>query len=251
MEINLLHGDRARSRRPGVPVQAHGARGGAAPQDVRHVHGQAACQASRAAPCTSTRAWSTAKTRQEHVQRRRTARPRQLFFAHIAGLQKYLPAAMALFAPNVNSYRRITRYQLAPINVQWGYDNRTAGLRVPVSDAESAPRREPRSAAPTPIPTSRSRPRWPAAISAWSRACSRPSRSPAARTTCRSRCRARSTMRCAMLREMQAADRRCSASPSCRPTRVVKEAEHEVFLQVISSWEREHLLLNVVSAETA
>jgi glutamine synthetase len=26
---------------------------------------------------------------------------------------------------------------------------------------------------------------------------------------------------------------------------LVKEAEHEVFLQVISSWEREHLLLNV------
>ncbi len=26
---------------------------------------------------------------------------------------------------------------------------------------------------------------------------------------------------------------------------IVKEAEYEVFLQVISSWEREHLLLNV------
>jgi glutamine synthetase len=26
---------------------------------------------------------------------------------------------------------------------------------------------------------------------------------------------------------------------------LVKEAEHEVYLQVISSWEREHLLLNV------
>ena len=29
--------------------------------------------------------------------------PTPLFFAHIAGLQKYLPAAMSLFAPNVNS----------------------------------------------------------------------------------------------------------------------------------------------------
>jgi glutamine synthetase len=26
---------------------------------------------------------------------------------------------------------------------------------------------------------------------------------------------------------------------------IVKEAEYEVFLRVISSWEREHLLLNV------
>ena len=37
----------ARSRRPGLPLQAHRARSGAAPQDVRHVHGQAACQGAR------------------------------------------------------------------------------------------------------------------------------------------------------------------------------------------------------------
>ncbi len=64
-------------------------------------------------------------------------RPSPLFFSHIAGLQKYLPAAMSLFAPNVNSYRRITRHYSAPINSQWGYDNRTAGLRVPVSSPAS------------------------------------------------------------------------------------------------------------------
>ena len=40
---------------------------------------------------------------------------------------------MSLFAPNVNSYRRTTPHNSAPINVQWGYDNRTAGLRVPMS----------------------------------------------------------------------------------------------------------------------
>ncbi|MGI9336385.1 MAG: glutamine synthetase family protein [Gammaproteobacteria bacterium] len=59
-----------------------------------------------------------------------------LFMAHIAGLQKYLTAAMALLAPNVNSYRRITRFNAAPINLEWGYDNRTTSLRVPVSDAQ-------------------------------------------------------------------------------------------------------------------
>ncbi len=63
--------------------------------------------------------------------------PSALFFSHIAGLQRYVPAAMSLFAPNVNSYRRMTRYLSAPINVQWGYDNRTAGLRVPMSSAEA------------------------------------------------------------------------------------------------------------------
>ncbi len=60
-----------------------------------------------------------------------------LFHAHIAGLQKYLPAAMALLTPYVNSYRRLVRYGAAPINVQWGYDNRTVGLRVPHSGAEA------------------------------------------------------------------------------------------------------------------
>ena len=70
--------------------------------------------------------------------------PSALFFSHIAGLQRYVPAAMSLFCSNVNSYRRMTRYLSAPINVQWGYDNRTAGLRVPMSDAGSATRREPR-----------------------------------------------------------------------------------------------------------
>ena len=60
-----------------------------------------------------------------------------LFSAHIAGLQKYLPAAMSMFAPNVNSYRRITRWYAAPINLHWGYDNRTTGLRVPMADADA------------------------------------------------------------------------------------------------------------------
>ena len=61
----------------------------------------------------------------------------ELFFAYIAGLQTYLPAAMSFFAPNVNSYRRITRHGAAPINVQWGHDNRTAGLRIPDAEAEA------------------------------------------------------------------------------------------------------------------
>src|SRR5690606_32029066 len=59
------------------------------------------------------------------------------FMHYLAGLQHYIPAAMAIFAPNVNSYRRIARDESAPINVQWGFDNRTAGLRVPHSKPES------------------------------------------------------------------------------------------------------------------
>lgn len=55
------------------------------------------------------------------------------FYWYIGGLQKYVPAAMALFAPYVNSYRRLARSTAAPINIQWGTDNRTVGIRSPVA----------------------------------------------------------------------------------------------------------------------
>ncbi len=53
----------------------------------------------------------------------------------IGGLQQYLPEAFALLAPHVNSYKRFVPGVSAPINLEWGYDNRTAGLRVPAGDA--------------------------------------------------------------------------------------------------------------------
>ena len=57
------------------------------------------------------------------------------FHHYIAGLQRYVPQIMPMLAPYVNSYRRLSRFMSAPINVQWGYDNRTCGIRVPESDA--------------------------------------------------------------------------------------------------------------------
>ncbi len=60
-----------------------------------------------------------------------------LFLSFIGGLQKFVPAAMPLFAPNVNSYRRLDPDSDAPINVHWGLDNRTTGFRVPVSEPEA------------------------------------------------------------------------------------------------------------------
>jgi glutamine synthetase len=61
----------------------------------------------------------------------------KLFGHYLAGLQKYVPMAMAFFAPNVNSYRRLAMGEVAPINVEWGYDNRTCGLRVPLDTIEN------------------------------------------------------------------------------------------------------------------
>lgn len=57
----------------------------------------------------------------------------KMFYAYIAGLQKYTSALMPLFAPYINSYRRLSRFMAAPINVQWGFDNRTVGFRIPYS----------------------------------------------------------------------------------------------------------------------
>jgi glutamine synthetase len=169
--------------------------------------------------------------------------PSPLFFAHIAGLQRYLPAAMALLAPNVNSYRRITRFQVAPINVQWGYDNRTAGLRVPVSEAE-ARRVENRISGADANPylaiaaslacgylgmVQGLQPSEPISGSAHDLPYSLPRNLDEA---------------IRLLRECEPLIEILGESFVSAFT-IVKEAEYEVFLQVISSWEREHLLLNV------
>jgi glutamine synthetase len=59
-------------------------------------------------------------------------------FRHfIGGLQHYMPAAIAFFAPSVNSYRRFAPDIAAPINLHWGYENRTTGIRVPDSDPQA------------------------------------------------------------------------------------------------------------------
>jgi glutamine synthetase len=59
-------------------------------------------------------------------------------FRHfVGGLQAFLPRITPLFAPNVNSFRRMRPSFSAPINLQWGYDNRSCGLRVPISDAQN------------------------------------------------------------------------------------------------------------------
>jgi glutamine synthetase len=52
---------------------------------------------------------------------------------YIAGLQRYTPELISLYAPNVNSYRRLAPDISAPINLNWGLDNRTTAFRVPHS----------------------------------------------------------------------------------------------------------------------
>ena len=167
----------------------------------------------------------------------------KLFHAHIAGLQKHLPSVMPLLAPNVNSYRRLTPFSDAPINTHWGYDNRTTGLRVPHSEPE-ARRVENRVAGADANPylaiaaslacgylgmTDKLEPRPPVEGSAYRLAHTLP-------------------------RTLYDSLNRFNASKSLKAVlggsfidavTLVKDSELLAYQQVISSWEREHLLLNV------
>ncbi|SEK58795.1 glutamine synthetase family protein [Halomonas daqiaonensis] len=49
----------------------------------------------------------------------------------VAGLLELMPASMALFAPNLNSFRRFQAGLYVPMAPTWGYDNRSVALRIP------------------------------------------------------------------------------------------------------------------------
>ncbi|MFZ3582252.1 glutamine synthetase family protein [Loktanella sp. DJP18] len=59
------------------------------------------------------------------------------FFHFIGGLQEHMPSVIAVIAPYVNSFRRYVRDHAAPINLEWGRDNRTTGIRIPISPPEA------------------------------------------------------------------------------------------------------------------
>jgi glutamine synthetase len=63
--------------------------------------------------------------------------PTELFYGFLGGQQKYLHAVISILAPYINSYRRLVPGISAPINVEWGIDNRSTGLRVPISKPEA------------------------------------------------------------------------------------------------------------------
>ncbi len=169
--------------------------------------------------------------------------PSDLFYSHIAGLQKYVLPAMSIFAPNVNSYRRIARDEAAPINLKWGYDNRTVGLRVPISSA-NARRVENRVAgsdvnAYLALAASLAcgylgmkeglQPDEPFAGDAYDLAYGLP----------------RSLEQALVLLDQCDPLKEVLGEHFVEAYRLIKECEYETYFQVISSWEREFLLLNV------
>ena len=169
--------------------------------------------------------------------------PTELFFHYIGGLQKYLPAAMSLMAPNVNSYRRIAKFNAAPINVQWGYDNRTVGLRVPHSSPANR-RVENRIIGADCNPylafaaslaagylgmVQKIKPTEPVSGSAYEMPYELP----------------RNLLDALALLRSNDALQHVLGERFVRAYTSVKEKEYETFFAVISSWERDFLLLNV------
>jgi glutamine synthetase len=167
----------------------------------------------------------------------------QLFMHYLAGLQKYVPAAMAIFGPNVNSYRRLAFGEVSPKNVMWGYDNRTCGLRVPMDTPENT-RVESRFAGSDVNPylalaatlacgylgiQEKLQPTAPLSGSAHAKGYDLPRSLEEAIVGLR---------KCKPLRNLLG-ERFVKAYTS------VKEKEHQTYFRVISSWEREFLLLNV------
>ncbi|MGL4475730.1 MAG: glutamine synthetase family protein [Shewanella sp.] len=59
------------------------------------------------------------------------------FYSYIGGLQRCMPEIVPLLAPNVNSFRRFLPGTSAPINLEWGEENRTCGLRIPESSPQN------------------------------------------------------------------------------------------------------------------
>ena len=150
---------------------------------------------------------------------------------------------MPLLAPNVNSYRRLRRHSTAPINVHWGVENRTVGLRVPASTPE-ARRVENRLAGADANPylaiaaslacgwlgmVRKLEPTEPMKGSAYRLAQTLPQQMPEA------------------MRKLKysTALKECLGEDFIEVLLAVKAAEHDAYQRVISSWEREHLLLNV------
>jgi len=165
-------------------------------------------------------------------------------FSHfIAGLQNHLPSVIAVIAPYVNSYRRYVPDHSAPVNLEWGRDNRTMGLRIPVA-GPAARRVENRLAGMD------CNPYLGIAVSL---ACGllglrekkdpRPEIKGSGYVTAQGMPR---SLRESLVMLDEAAAMQDILSPEfCRVYKAVKEAEQEEFLQVISPWEREHLLVNV------
>ncbi len=165
------------------------------------------------------------------------------FHSYIAGLQQFTPNLISFYAPNVNSYRRLAPDISAPINLNWGYDNRTTAFRVPHS-GPAATRVENR------FPGADANPYLAIAASLASgylgMKLNLNATEPHSGTANEESVEVARTLE-EGLRLLQSVPELVDIFGGLflRAYAAVKLDEFEEFNQVISSWEREHLLLNV------
>jgi glutamine synthetase len=55
----------------------------------------------------------------------------------VAGMQAAAWDSMAIFAPNLNAYRRFGPNLFVPVNTSWGWNNRSVAFRIPAGGGES------------------------------------------------------------------------------------------------------------------
>ena len=132
---------------------------------------------------------------------------------------------------------------LPPINTHWGFDNRTVGLRVPLAPAK-ATRVENR------VPGSDTNPYLAVAASLAAGYLGmeeklEPTKPLDGNAHERAITLPRDLHTALKLMRRSRALRRMLGEEFIRVYVAIKELEYETFFQVISSWEREHLLLNV------
>lgn len=167
----------------------------------------------------------------------------ELFYGFLAGQQDNLPSVISMLAPYVNSYRRYVSDDAAPINLEWGRDNRSTGLRIPLSKPSSL-RIENRVAGmdcncylafAASLATGY--------IGMKQKAKPRAEVSGEAYELPRALPRSLHEALDALTKNQDVID--VLGDEFCEVYLAIKRQEVEEFLQVISPWEREHLLLNV------
>jgi len=165
------------------------------------------------------------------------------FFHFIGGMQAYVPKTLVMMAPYVNSYRRLTPDMSAPVNNAWGYDNRTTAFRVPVSDA-AARRVENR------LPGSDANPYLALAASLGCGLLGIMNQIEPTAPTEDTANEGSIELPRGLLEAVSLLESDSALAEVLSPEFIglyagVKRGEFETFMQVISPWEREFLLLNV------
>jgi len=165
------------------------------------------------------------------------------FFSFVGGMQGYVPNALVMLAPYVNSYRRLTPDMACPVNNAWGYDNRTTAFRVPISGPQ-ARRVENR------LPSSDANPYLALAASlgcGWLGIMNNIEPTEPTYETANegSIDLPRGLLEAVALLEAEPQFDRVFGHEFVGLYAGLKRGEFETFMQVISPWEREFLLLNV------